>query len=53
VLCNQIHPLPFLVSGTLLYLGHEGGMYWVVPGTLLAFLVGIADSWVLLVEIQR
>jgi hypothetical protein len=53
VLGNQIHPLPFMVSGALLFTGHPDGMYWLVPATLLAFMGGILDSWVLLIEIQR
>ncbi len=53
ILGNQIHPVPFVVSGALLFAGHPNGMYWLVPGTLLAFMGGVLDSWVLLVEIQR
>jgi len=53
VLANQIHAFPFMVSGVLLCTGHENGLYWLIPGTLLAFMVGILNSWVLLIEIQR
>jgi hypothetical protein len=50
---NQVPPLPFVLGGTLLALGHSAGTYWVVPGTLLCILSGVYCAWVLLVEIQR
>ena len=50
---NQVPPLPFIVGGVLLALGHSGGVYWAVPGTLLCILSGVYCAWVLLVEIQR
>jgi hypothetical protein len=37
----------FVASGVL------GGLYWLVPGTLLAFTVGLGNAWVALVEILR
>jgi hypothetical protein len=30
-----------------------GGLYWLVPATLLCLARAILDSWVLLVEINR
>jgi hypothetical protein len=30
-----------------------GGLYWLVPATLLCIVRAILDSWVLLVEINR
>jgi hypothetical protein len=30
-----------------------GGLYWLVVGVVLSFLVAVADAWVLLVEIHR
>jgi hypothetical protein len=53
VLLNQLPPLPFLVAGVLLVLGRAGGVYWVVPGTLLSVIAGVFGAWVLLIEIQR
>jgi len=50
---NQVPPLPFVVSGILLCVGHSSAIYWVVPGTLLCILSGVFSAWVLLVEIQR
>ena len=50
---NQAPPLPFIVGGVLLALGHSSGLYWAVPGTVLCTLAGVYCAWVLLVEIQR
>lgn len=30
-----------------------GGLYWIVPGTILAFVVGLLNAWVDLVEVLR
>jgi hypothetical protein len=30
-----------------------GGLYWLVVGVVLSFLVAVLDAWVLLVEIHR
>ena len=30
-----------------------GGLYWLVPSTVIAMLFGIVNAWVLLVEILR
>jgi hypothetical protein len=29
------------------------GLYWLVGGVVLSFVVAVVDAWVLLVEIQR
>jgi hypothetical protein len=49
---HQIGTVPLLVAGLSVFVGRGGGLYWLVPGTLLAFASGILNSWVLLVEIQ-
>ena len=33
--------------------GAGGGLYWLVPATVLAILAGLVNTWVLLVEIMR
>jgi modulator of FtsH protease len=45
--------LPTVVAGALLVSGHIAGLDWQVAGTLLCLTAGIADAWVLLVEILR
>lgn len=52
--------LPSLLTASLLVIGGitlitevGGGLYWVAPTVLIAFLAGLANAWVLLVEILR
>ncbi len=42
-----------LVAGVSLLAGAGGGLHWVVPVVLGAFLGGLGTAWVLLVEIRR
>jgi hypothetical protein len=53
VLMGQAATLPFVVAGAGLLLGAGGGLYWLVPGLLVAVGWAVLDSWVLLVEILR
>jgi hypothetical protein len=41
------------VSGIACATGAIGGLYWIVPGSALAFIFGLANAWVALVEILR
>ncbi len=41
------------VAGASLLAGAGGGLYWLVPAVLLAFLAALVDAWVLLIEIVR
>jgi hypothetical protein len=50
---SQLPLVPFVVCGLLLLGGREGGLYWLLPGTLLSFVAGVLHAWVLLVEILR
>jgi len=50
---NQSAPLPFVIGGALLAAGNAAGLYWVLAGTLLSFMAGMFDGWVLLIEIKR
>jgi hypothetical protein len=43
----------YVVAGVLLAVWGSQGLYLVVPGFLISFLVALIDSWVLLVEINR
>ncbi len=43
----------FAVAGLSLIQGAGGGLYWLVPGVVLAFVGGVLSAWVLLVEILR
>jgi len=41
------------LAGVFVALGVLGGLYWLVPGTLLAFIIGLGNAWVALVEVLR
>lgn len=49
----QVPMLLFLTGGITLAARHGGGLYWVLPATLAAFLGAVYNAWVLLVEIIR
>lgn len=42
-----------VTAGISLIAGADGGLLWTVPAILAAFIGGIGNAWVLLVEIQR
>jgi len=52
VLC-QVATLPILAAGVGVMGWGQGGLYWLVVGVVLSFLVAVLDAWVLLVEIHR
>jgi len=41
------------LAGVTLLAQAGGGLYWLVPSVLAAFVFGLVNAWVLLVEIQR
>jgi hypothetical protein len=45
--------LPFTIAGIAVLVWNTGGLYWIVPATLLSITVAIYNAWVLLVEINR
>ena len=42
-----------MVAGVSLLVGTGGGLYWMAPAVVVAFLGGLMTVWVLLVEIRR
>ena len=52
VLC-QLATLPIVAAGIGVMGWGLGGLYWLVVGVVLSFLVAVGDAWVLLVEIHR
>jgi hypothetical protein len=52
VLC-QLATLPIVAAGVGVMGWGMGGLYWLVVGVVLSFLVAVLDAWVLLVEIHR
>ena len=53
ILSHQVATVPMLVAGLSVLVGRGGGLYWLLPGTIFSFSVGLLNAWVLLVEIQR
>jgi hypothetical protein len=53
VVFSQTATVPFVVAGIALVNGGDAGLYWLVGGVILSFVVGVLDAWVLLVEIHR
>jgi hypothetical protein len=45
--------LALAAAGATLPAGSAGGLYWLVPAIVIALLAGLANAWVLLVEILR
>lgn len=42
-----------VIAGATLLARAGGGLYWLVPSVLAAFVFGLVNAWVLLVEIMR
>jgi hypothetical protein len=53
VIQTYLGSIPFFVSGVLLIRGSSAGLYWLVPGFVFSLVSGVANAWVLLVEILR
>jgi hypothetical protein len=53
VAITEVPGIAFVVAGVSLLVGHGGGLYWIIPGTLLGFVGASYNAWVLLVEIIR
>jgi hypothetical protein len=45
--------LPFVIGGASLIAEAGGGLYWIIAGILFATAGGVANAWVLLIEILR
>lgn len=45
--------VPMVIAGSSLLIGAGGGLYWLVPSLVFAFVTAITSAWVLLVEILR
>jgi modulator of FtsH protease len=50
---KQAATLPVIIAGISVLAVAGGGLYWLIPATLLLFIAGVLDAWVLLVEILR
>jgi hypothetical protein len=50
---NQSANLTVLIAGLSLERGLPGGLYWLIPAVLMAFLGAMVNAWIMLVEILR
>ncbi|HEV7384706.1 MAG TPA: hypothetical protein VGN89_07485 [Phenylobacterium sp.] len=50
---GQVLSISVWVAGGVLLLRGPVGVYWLVPGLLLSYLIALANAWVLTVEIHR
>jgi hypothetical protein len=50
---GQVATLPFVAAGVAVLDWGIGGLYWLVAGVVLSFLVAVAGAWILLIEIHR
>jgi hypothetical protein len=53
VVVVQVATLALVVAGVGVFWVGQGGLYWLVAGTVLSIVGALADAWVLLVEINR
>ncbi len=50
---GQIWSISIWVAGAVLIIVGPIGVYWLVPGLLLGYVVALANAWVLIIEINR
>ncbi len=53
IVLGQLATLPFVAAGVAVLSWGVSGLYLLVAGVILSFLVAVAEAWVLLVEIHR
>ena len=53
VVFSQAASVAFILGGIALTFEAYAGLYWLVPGVLLSFVVAVISSWVLLIEVNR
>jgi hypothetical protein len=53
IVVSQAAAVGYLVTGASLAVHAGGGLYWLVPATVLALVTSLISAWVLLVEIMR
>ncbi len=53
IVAGQAATLSFVGAGVAVLNWGIGGLYWLVAGVILSFVLAVAEAWVLLVEIHR
>jgi len=49
----QLALLPIILTGLSLAFGWRNAMFWLIPGCVFSFVVGVHSAWVILIEILR
>jgi modulator of FtsH protease len=50
---GQLAIAPIAIAGITLLVGSGGGLYWIAPAVIFAYVSALANAWVLLIEILR
>ena len=50
---TQLASVPFIAAAVFLLPGWPEAFFWLVPGFIFSFVAGVANAWVLLIEIVR
>jgi len=53
VVLSQLAMGAFVAAGVVMLLRGAGGVYVVVPGIIVCYVVALIDAWILLIEINR
>ena len=53
IVMMQAATVSTIVAGALMMAGHDVGFFWLVPTTVVSYVAGIGNAWVLTVEILR
>ena len=53
ILQTQFAAIPFMIAGIVMFFDVSAAIYWLVPGFVFSFVAGVANAWVLLIEILR
>ena len=53
VVLGQVATLPLVIAGVAVLWVGQGGLYWLMAGTVFSILAALFEAWVLLVEINR
>jgi hypothetical protein len=53
VVLGQVATLPLVIAGVAVLSVGQGGLYWLMAGTVFSILAALFEAWVLLVEINR
>lgn len=50
---HQLVVLLFAIAGVAALMETAGGLYWIAPAAVWGIVIGVADGWVLMIEVRR